>query len=285
MKKNKNVIFLCLIVFTLILAGCGSSNNESADGDSDTVTIKFNHWYDEETGNWDEVVDAFEKEHPNIKVDSDPLVDNLNASDYLKQLDLRASAGETLDVVMFSNPYDYSKRVDEGLLAPLDSYIEEEGIDVEEIYSGLFSQGKIDDSYYGLPGKKNTYLVALNKDDLDDAGLSVPTDWTWDDYKDYAKKLTEDDGKHYGSYLHTFNDFYFMLKVLSKSENNFILNEDGSSNMDDPMIKESLKLRYELENEDNSSVPYKDTISQDLDFRQQFFSKEASMIPMTSVMS
>src|SRR5699024_6548180 len=139
--------------------------------------------------------------------------------------------------------------------------------------------------YYGLPGKKNTYLVALNKDDLDDAGLSVPTDWTWDDYKDYAKKLTEDDGKHYGSYLHTFNDFYFMLKVLSKSENNFILNEDGSSNMDDPMIKESLKLRYELENEDNSSVPYKDTISQDLDFRQQFFSKEASMIPMTSVMS
>ena len=116
--------------------------------------------------------------------------------------------------------------------------------------------------------------------------MPVPTDWTWDDYKEYAKKLTKGEGesKRYGSYLHTWNDFYFMLKVLSKPEENFILLKDGSSNMDDPMVAESLKLRYDMEQVDKSSVPLANTLSQKLDYRQQFFTQSASMIPMTSAL-
>lgn len=286
MKKKWLVMLASALVLMLVLAGCGKDTKDSAAEEDGVVTLKFNHWYNEEAGNWEEVIAAFEKEHPNIKIESEPLVDNLSFKDYLKQLDLRASAGEELDVVMFSNPYDYATRVQAGLLAPLDSYIEEEGLDIETEYNGLFSQGQIDGSYYGLPGKKNTYLVAINKAHLDEAGLPIPTDWTWDEYKEYAKKLTTGEGntKRYGSYLHTFTDFHFFLKVLSKPEENFILLEDGSSNMADPMIKESLQLRYDMEVADGSSVPLANTLSQKLDYRQQFFTQSASMIPMTSVM-
>jgi multiple sugar transport system substrate-binding protein len=288
MKKKWYVMLVSTLVLVLVLAGCGKDSEEGAAKakKDEVVTLKFNHWYTEEAGNWDEVIAAFEKEHPNIKIESEPLVDNLSFKDYLKQLDLRASASEDLDVVMFSNPYDYATRVEAGLLAPLDPYIEKEGIKIEEEYNGLFSQGQIDGSYYGLPGKKNTYLVAINKKHLDEAGLPVPTDWTWDDYQDYANKLTKGEGntKRYGSYLHTFTDFHFFLKVLSKPQENFILLEDGSSNMADPLIKESLQLRYDMEVADKSSVPLANTLSQKLDYRQQFFTQSASMIPMTSVM-
>lgn len=287
MKKNRFLIIISSLVLVTLLAACSGDKDGEETNDDGVVTLKFNHWYTEEAGNWEEVIAAFEEEHPGIKIESEPLVDNLSFQDYLKQLDLRASAQEELDVVMFSNPYDYSKRVEGGLLAPLDSFIEEEGLDITEEYSGLYSQGEVDGSYYGLPAKKNTYLIVLNKDHLDEAGLPVPTDWTWDDYQEYANKLTVGEGnspERYGSYLHTWTDFYFFLKVLSKSEENFILLEDGSSNMDDPFIKESLKMRYEMEQEDHSSVPLSNTLSQGLDYRQQFFSQSASMIPMTNIM-
>ena len=150
MKKKWFTILISTLVFMLVLAGCGGAKDEAkeegkdADGGDEVVTIKFNHWYNEKAGNWEEVIAAFEKEHPGIKVESEPLVDNLSFQDYLKQLDLRASAQETLDVVMFSNPYDYAKRVEAGLLAPLNPYMEKENLKIEEEYKGLFSQGEID---------------------------------------------------------------------------------------------------------------------------------------------
>ena len=110
------------------------------------------------------------------------------------------------------------------------------------------SYGTVDDKYYGLPMKINTNLVMMNKDHLDEAGLEIPTEWTWDDYRDYAKALTTDE--HYGSYLHTWHYLYSSMKLISKPEETSILKEDGSSNADDPMLRASLELRYQLEQED-----------------------------------
>ena len=46
----------------------------------------------------------------------------------------------------------------------------------------------VDDNYYGLPMKNITGLVMMNKSHLDEAGLEIPTEWTWDDYREYAKE-------------------------------------------------------------------------------------------------
>ncbi len=36
----------------------------------------------------------------------------------------------------------------------------------------------------------------INKDHLDEAGLEVPPlDWTWEDYREYSKALTQGEGK------------------------------------------------------------------------------------------
>jgi multiple sugar transport system substrate-binding protein len=139
-----------------------------------------------------------------------------------------------------------------------------------------------DGKYFGLPSKFNTYLIMLNKDHLDEAGLPVPTEWTWDEYKEYAKKLTTKE--HYGSYLHTWATTHQVLSMLSKPEENLLIKEDGSSNMDDPTLEASLKLRYELEQVDKSSEPYANIISQQLNYRQQFFSEKASLVPISSYM-
>ena len=46
----------------------------------------------------------------------------------------------------------------------------------------------VNDKYYGLPMKINTNLVMMNKDHLDEAGLEIPTEWTWDDYRNTQRQ-------------------------------------------------------------------------------------------------
>src|SRR5690606_26410210 len=153
-------------------------------------------------------------------------------------------------------------------------------IDIHEEYN--YSYPTFDGEYYGLPMKNNTMLILLNKAHLDEAGLEIPTEWTWDDYAEYAKKLTTDE--HYGSYLHSWHHFHSILKLMGKEDTNMILKDDGSSNADDPMLRASIEFRNQLENVDKTSVPFTEILSQKLDYRQQFFSQSASMVPVGTYM-
>ncbi|WHX98759.1 extracellular solute-binding protein [Neobacillus sp. DY30] len=284
MKKWGSLLLIGLFVM-IMLAACSGNDEASSDkGKSDSsdeeVTLKFVHWVNEDVGKWESVIAKYEAENPGIKVESIPLVENMNSQDYFKQLDLMASAGEEMDLIMFSNVNDLVKRVDAGLLEPVTKFAEIEGIDINEIYHNGYPA--INGDYYGLPMKNVAMLVMLNKAHLDKAGLEIPTEWTWDDYADYAKKLTTDG--HYGSYLHTWPNFYASLKMMGKAKDNLILHEDGTSNAEDPMLRASLELRNQLENVDKSSVPFTEILSQKMDYRQQFFSQSASMVPTGSYM-
>ena len=288
MRKRSIVTLLSVImIISLVLAGCGNSGNNAAGGkqnqaDDGQVTLNLYTWINEENGNWEKTIAAYEEANPGVKVNVNALVENMNADDYLKKLDLLAAAGDKLDLLMFSNSEDLAKRISAGMVEPINTYIENEGIDVEELYNMGPSPAGEDGSYYALPTKHNTYLIMMNKDHLDAAGLPVPTDWTWDDYKEYAKQLTTDE--HYGSYLHTWATIFDTLKLFSKGEENLLIKADGSSNMDDPAVRASLQLRNELERIDQSSEPYANIISQKLNYRQQFFTEKASMVPIPSYM-
>jgi multiple sugar transport system substrate-binding protein len=283
-KKWVSLLLVGLLAMFMLAACSGKDEASTDEGKSDSsdeeVTLKFVHWINEDVGKWEDVIAKYEAENPGIKVESMPLVENMNSQDYFKQLDLMASAGEEMDLILFSNPNDFAKRVDAGLLEPVTKFVEKEGIDINEVYYNGYPA--INGDYYGLPMKNVTNLVMLNKSHLDKAGLEIPTDWTWDDYAEYAKKLTTDG--HYGSYLHTWHNLYSVLKTISKEKDNLILLEDGTSNATDPMIRASLELRNQLENVDKSSVPFTEILSQKMDYRQQFFSQSASMVPTASFM-
>ncbi|THE12830.1 extracellular solute-binding protein [Bacillus timonensis] len=284
MKKWGLLLLVGLLAMFTIVACSGkdkaSSSKDGSESSDGEVTLKFVHWVNEDVGKWEDVIAKYEAENPGVKVESMPLVENMNSRDYFKQLDLMASAGEEMDVIMFSNVNDLVKRIDAGLVEPITEFTKAEGIDINEVYNNSYPA--YDGEYYGLPMKNITGLVMMNKAHLDEAGLDIPTEWTWDDYKEYAKKLTTD--QHHGSYLHTWHELFSSLKLISKAENNMIVNEDGTSNAGDSMVSGSLELRNELENVEKSSVPFTEILSQKLDYRQQFFSQAASMVPIYSYM-
>ncbi|CAM4124511.1 extracellular solute-binding protein [Paenibacillus alkaliterrae] len=285
-KKWMKSSAIVLTTGAMLLAGCSSSTgNETNTGtnagtnagsNAEPVTIKVHTWYNLENEKFDVVKQEFEKKYPNIKVEFVSAGDN-NANEHVKKVDLAAASGEDMDVIMFSSPAQYVQRLALGMLEPLDEYMNKEGLKFEDEYVvNTQENGK----YYGLPGKSVNFFVAINEDHLKEAGLPIPTDWTWDEYLEYAKKMTKQGGekKRYGTYFHTWTNPYAMLGLGNQPENAYLVTDDGkSANITNPIMRKSLEIRLQAER-DESATPYSEVISQKLNYRPQYFNQDASMI-------
>ncbi|TBL76581.1 ABC transporter substrate-binding protein [Paenibacillus thalictri] len=269
------------LLVTGLLSGCAGGNTQNgaqpASGDKgNQITLKLHFWYNEDQDNWKTVYSEFQKKYPNIKIEAVTAGDN-NAAEYLKRLDLAAASGDQIDLMMFSNATYYSQRVAAGIVEPLNEYIAKDGYKVPDEY---YMDTTIGDKVFGLPAKKNIYFVMMNKKHLDEAGLLVPKDWTWDEFLDYSKKLTKGEGtnKRYGTYFHTFSQYYH-LALSNQPDDYFLVKPDGKTlNIDNSLVRRSLEIRKQAEMVDKSATPYSETISQKLNYRPQYFNEKTSMI-------
>ncbi|WP_166240260.1 ABC transporter substrate-binding protein [Paenibacillus turpanensis] len=304
MKKKFASNCVALGLTLSLLAGCTSGGGtEPASGNSpapseggakssgaaaEQVTLKFHTHGTEAQYNWNATIAAFKEAHPNINVELVLLSEKGDTNEATQKLDLAAASGEQLDILMFSDPASYAQRVGLGMVAPITTYIKEEGFTVSEEYK---IDTLLNGEYFALPGKFNPWYVMLNKDHLDAAGLKVPTDWTWDEFVQYAKALTTGEGasKRYGTYFHGPQNGGWMeflrLTMANRADNTDFLKADGTSNLDDPMFKKTLELRLKMEREDASATPYADMLSQKLHYRTQFFNQSASMVMIGSWMN
>ncbi|MFD0675360.1 MULTISPECIES: ABC transporter substrate-binding protein [unclassified Paenibacillus] len=278
-----------------LLAGCGAGAGTEKNNDTQGAApagklteLRFYTFGTEGNYNWQKTIAAYQEKNPNVKVNVIGLSEKGDTQEALKKLDLAAASGEAMDVLMFSDPASYAQRVSLGMVAPLDDYITKDGYKVSEDYK---VDTKLNGKYYALPGKFNPWYVILNKTALDAAGLAIPKDWTWDEFMDYAKKLTKGEGaaKVYGTYFHGPQNGgwldYAKLALENQKDNPEFIKADGSSNMDSPLFKKSLELRMKMEKDDKSATPYADMLSQKLNYRTQFFNQKAAMIVTGSWMN
>jgi multiple sugar transport system substrate-binding protein len=298
MKKVWSGMVASGLVISL-LAGCGgttgktdtassTASNSTAVAKKDSVKIRLFTYGTEDSYNWKKTLSAFEEKNPGIKVELVQLSEKGDTQEAGKKLDLASASGEQMDVMMFSDPAGYAQHVALGVVAPIDEYIKKENYKVAEEYKvDTTLNGKV----YALPGKFNPWYVLLNKSNLDEVGLPVPKDWTWDEFADYAKKLTKGEGanKRYGTYFHGPQGGgwleFMKLKLLNQPDNVDFIKADGTSNLDSPNFKQTLELRLKMEKDDKSSRPYEDMISQKLGYRNEFFNQKASMIVIGSWMN
>jgi multiple sugar transport system substrate-binding protein len=160
----------------------------------DTVTIKFWHTYNETSPENEmlanTLIPMFEKDHPNIKVESVPY-----PYDQFRQTMLTALAGEEgpdlarLDIIW--SP-EFAKL---GVLAPVSDVLPDFQTYADAVFPGPLSTNKYEDKYYGLPLDTNTRVWLYNPTIYADAGLDAPPA-TIDDLKaqcESVKALGDDD--------------------------------------------------------------------------------------------
>lgn len=222
MKKSLKAVAICLIVLMTctVLGGCKSAQAPTADDEqtaaetanqpADTstaesageeapaaeseepVTIKFLQWWAAE-GNepaLNELVAVFEDENPNISVE---LV-TVPFGEIQNQAVTNNAAGTIADVIAINPPWT-REFVDQGILEPLDGYMENDADFNKDDYFPA-SMEPIEGRTYLAPYNSLSFFLYYNKDMFAEAGLEEPK--TWDDIAAAAAALTDVNNNKYG---------------------------------------------------------------------------------------
>lgn len=287
-RSKVNTLVGLMLAGTLVVSACGNGNNNNEPSASPTsgnggskpqeeqVTIKYYNWDNEaQMVGTQGMLDEFMAENPNIKVEQVVLVPG-NSVEMLQKLDFLISSGEAIDVVQLPSLGSVLERATRGAFEPLNAYYANENLTPEDEY---FVNAKVGEDYYGMQYTKSVNYIMMNKDMLDEAGLEVPKyGWTWDDYREYAKQLTQGEGvdKRYGSYFHTW-ELYMNAPAQTMMKDPFLY-DDGTTILSDPTYKYFFELRKGMEETDKTSKPYADILAAKLNYRTEFFNEEAAMI-------
>lgn len=178
------------------------------------VTLTILQWgTPDEVAIMQDLVNRFEKDHPNIHVE------RLHANDYDSKLKTMFSGGMAPDLFYLSYE-NVPEMAGLGLLKNLDPYIQSQkasgqGKWLDDFYPILLDAFRYDGTHtgkgplYGLPKDFTTMVMYVNTDLFARAGVKVPYDgWTWDQYQSDMKRITAlnppGGGRIYGGVLNTW---------------------------------------------------------------------------------
>ena len=203
-KRYSNIIISIAFIILLINFFIGCSKQE----DSKKIKVIFWHSFVATTiPALNELIDSFEKEHPDIDIDAQ----YVPTGDALVQKLITAIQSQTAPDVSWIHADFLDKLIESDAIYPMEHFIKEkDGLTEEEMNDffpqllGAFSHKKV---LYALPMDATVLALVYNKDHFRKAGIDPNTPpKTWNDLKEYSKKLTLDkdgDGKtdQYGFYV------------------------------------------------------------------------------------
>lgn len=278
MKKKSLVVLSGVIATVAILSGCGAKESETTAPKNESVTLKYyNYDTDVLSAATKKQIAKYESMNPNVKIEPITLVPG-NATDALRKLDITISSGEQVDIVKLPSIEEVMARSALGVLAPLDELYAKDNVKPEEEY---YVNPKYKGKYYAFMITSNNWFVLLNEDALKEANLPIPSfDWTWDDYREYAKKLTK--GDRYGTYFHSWGEYTNPIAYTDKP--NPYVKEDLTPGFNDASFKYFFELRRAMEKDDKSAKPLADVIGAKLNYRNEFFTGKAAMLMSANFM-
>ncbi|MDY5931595.1 MAG: extracellular solute-binding protein [Candidatus Ornithospirochaeta sp.] len=239
MKKAFTLILIVAVALSAVFAN-GSSESAKAPAQRVVTTVcrasyAGEVWYQEMNA-------AFEKE-TGIKVIAQPTPGN--DSDHDSKVNIDLLAGGKIDVIPSLGPKYYYDRADAGFFAALDELCAKKGVDAKSIWGNYLPYSE-DGHFYAVPYKQEMYCVFYNKNLFDKAGVPYPQGpWTWDEYVETAKKLTNEKEGIYGSYMNSDNPWMIMQAKQSEVP---LYKADGTCNFDDPAFAAALQWYKDLGN-------------------------------------
>lgn len=197
---------LCLMLSALVAlsaAGCGSTAatstpSQAAQSQAAGTKTKVSFWHAMGSSNGDrlnELVDRFNKSQDKIEVVA------TNQGSYEEEaakLQTAIAGNNAPDIAQvergFIEPFATN-----GILADMNPYLKAAGMTKDDFVQGLmgYSFYNNDGKMYSIPFSRSTPILYYNKDAFKEVGLDPEkAPKTWDELKDYAKKLTKKkDGK------------------------------------------------------------------------------------------
>lgn len=196
-----------------VLAACGATGDGAAPASApqltkENITLTWASPGDQaEFDVYVKVAEQFTQKYPNIKV-----VNDAPASSKDKMTTLMAS--DSLPEIIFRTINDFPAFVQpSNIWAPLDDMIKRDKFDLQDFFPQIikpyrydgkrFGEGKL----YGLPKEIAIRSMFYNVDHFADAGIKPPAPdqaWTWDEFRNAARRLNKPDGTRYAYSMETW---------------------------------------------------------------------------------
>lgn len=273
MKRRKRFIaaLLAVSMVSMSLAGCGSDTNGTANNTVDSVesqatgavqetavnqdvldaeakvaglpemtteeiTLTYACWGLAEKGEIearDKQLAAFQEAYPNITVEF-VTIDQAAWNDGLTTL---AATGSLPDVFWVNSVTDAV--ANEWALDVTDYY--ENDSDAQEVYTSMVENARLNGKLYCMPTVMFPYLVFLNKTMFEKYNEPLPSyDWTIDDFKEIAERITHPDEFYFGTSNPNYTDYF----PAQYNDGQSAYGWDGSEYHFDETWVEALNLKY-----------------------------------------
>lgn len=233
-----------------LTAGCGGKSSGSA-GTATKGELQVWGGVPAETGP-NQMFAAFNKKYPNIKVTYTRYVNDPPGN---LKVDTALSGNVGIDVLVSYGANDITKRATSGLFIDITDRISSDSA-FKKYQPGANSFNYIyDGKAYTIPAAATPTVVMLNQDMLTKKGITIPDNWTTDDFKNIAQQLSGP------GVFGTFNTQNIARDVLGS---NYYYKDGGkSSNFANPLFADTLQYQLDLISA-KAAMPESSIISQDL---------------------
>ncbi|MGX8702461.1 extracellular solute-binding protein [Caproiciproducens sp.] len=199
-----------------------------------------------------------------------------------ERLDTTMLAGGNVDIYFTYTTRQLEKRAMGNMAVDLSSLIRLDHMDLEKDFGDSVSSYFINGKPYSIPTKSDQYGITLNKDAFDKAGIAVPKEWTFDEFRAIAKKLSKGEGNNrtYGMFFSTQQDIsYIVTYFASRSLGGDPLYKPGGweTNFDSPVLHDAVGLVYNMMKVDRSAPTHEDTVGQKLTQESMFLTGRCAM--------
>ncbi|PJJ55783.1 ABC transporter substrate-binding protein [Compostimonas suwonensis] len=181
-----------LTAAALLMSGCSADGGDTDSSESGPVTLNYWTWMT----NIEDVVDVWNKEHPDIQVAVDRLAEG---DDLVTRIVTAAKAGNLPDMMQVeyqSLPILISNEIVADIsdtTAPL----------VDDMAQSAWDQVSFGGATYAIPGDIGPLMMYVRADRFEELGLDVPT--TWEQFAAEAKEIHDADP---ASYVSSFDATY-----------------------------------------------------------------------------
>ncbi|WP_309119388.1 sugar ABC transporter substrate-binding protein [Paenibacillus sp.] len=260
-----------MAVFAIGLAACGGNGGSGTDGEK----VELSWWVADpnQVDVMKQAAEAFTAKHPNITVDV-----QTQEGDYYAKLQTTFTAGNGPDLTWIDGP-SFQKFQSKGFLLDVTELAERDGFSFDPFVQPIVELYKAGDKHYGIPKDMDSIGLFYNKAMFDAAGLEYPTgDWTWDDLRDAAKKLTIVEGGETKQWGIALPDNAYTVHFPFMVQNGAtIMNEDKKSvNLGSPEAVEAIEFIQSMIHDDKVSPDGKYLLENDP--AQLFQSGKVAMI-------
>ncbi|MFI7067430.1 ABC transporter substrate-binding protein [Kribbella sp. NPDC050124] len=238
-----------------MLAGCGGNGNASGGGDGKGLT--FLNWQQVKGTPLEQAIQAYEKSS-GAKVTVQPAV----TQEYDTKMRTLLAGGSPPDVMRIND--DFVRGFSEqGALLDLKPYLEKDGVDTAAFAKEAFEFPKQPDgSHTAWVLGYEPRLIFYNVDLFKQAGVPLPPTtwspdgWTWADFADRAKKLTDPAKKQYGALVYLDTGYEQTFTVNHGSETGIYSTDGAQFTLPGAKEVEALQWATDLTCKDKVQPPW-----------------------------